>query len=68
MAVFEILETGFDGQGQPVRLTVSIYPTDRNQFAVDVGEVPDEAVPSDGQGNQDAETASPDTAARKRGG
>ncbi len=68
VAVFEILETGFDGQGQPVRLTVSIYPTDRNQFAVDVGEVPDEAVPSDGQGNQDAETASPDTAARKRGG
>ncbi len=43
MAVFEILETGFDEQGQPVRLTVSIYPTDRNQFAVDVGDVPDEA-------------------------
>lgn len=42
VAVFEILETGFDEHSQPIRLTVSIYPTDRNQFAVTVGEVPEE--------------------------
>jgi len=45
VAVFEILETGFDERGQPIRLTVSIYPTDRNQFAVVVGEVPDDGLP-----------------------
>ena len=43
VAVFEVLETGFDEQGQPIRLTISIYPTDRNQFAVVVGDVPEEA-------------------------
>jgi hypothetical protein len=25
-----------------MRLTVSVYPTDRNQFAINVGQVPDE--------------------------
>ncbi len=44
VAVFEIFQTGFDEQGQPIRLTVSVYPTDRNQFAVDIGRVPDLAV------------------------
>jgi GntR family transcriptional regulator len=39
--VFEIFQTGFDEQGRPIRLTVSVYPTDRNQFAVDIGRVPD---------------------------
>ena len=40
VAVFEVLRTAFDEQGQPFRLTVSVYPTDRNQFAVNVGAVP----------------------------
>jgi GntR family transcriptional regulator len=44
VAVFEIFQTGFDEQGRPIRLTVSVYPTDRNQFAVDIGRVPDLAV------------------------
>jgi GntR family transcriptional regulator len=42
VAVFEILRTAFDDNGQPFRLTVSGYPVDRNQFAVSVGKVPDE--------------------------
>jgi GntR family transcriptional regulator len=42
VAVFEVRRTAFDRQGQPFRLTVSVYPTDRNQFAVKVGQVPDE--------------------------
>jgi GntR family transcriptional regulator len=41
VAVFEVQRTAFDDHGQPFRLTISIYPTDRNQFAVAVGEVPD---------------------------
>jgi GntR family transcriptional regulator len=40
VAVFEVRRTAFDDQGQPFRLTVSVYPTDRNQFAVNVGAVP----------------------------
>jgi GntR family transcriptional regulator len=42
VAVFEIFRTAFDEQGRRLRLTVSIYPADRNQFAVNVGLVPDE--------------------------
>ncbi|HEX4657895.1 MAG TPA: GntR family transcriptional regulator [Streptosporangiaceae bacterium] len=42
IAVFEIFQTGFDERGRPMRLTVSVYPTDRNQFAINVGQVPDE--------------------------
>jgi GntR family transcriptional regulator len=40
VAVFEVRRTAFTEQRQPFRLTVSVYPTDRNQFAVDVGQVP----------------------------
>jgi GntR family transcriptional regulator len=40
--VCEILETGFDQTGTPMRLTVSIFPTDRNQFLVNVGDVPED--------------------------
>lgn len=36
----EIFRTAFDGNGQPMRLTVTVYPADRNQFIVNVGSVP----------------------------
>lgn len=42
VAVFEVRRTAFDQHGQPFRLTISVYPTDRNQFTVNVGDVPDE--------------------------
>jgi GntR family transcriptional regulator len=42
VSVIETRRTAFDESGQPVRLTVSVYPADRNQFAVNVGRVPDE--------------------------
>jgi GntR family transcriptional regulator len=42
VAVFEVRRTAFDDRGHPFRLTVSVYPTDRNQFAVNVGRVPGE--------------------------
>ncbi len=33
--------SAFDHHGQPFRLTISVYPADRNQFVIEVGEVPD---------------------------
>jgi GntR family transcriptional regulator len=38
--VIEVRQTAFDETGVPARLTVSVYPADRNQFAVIVGDVP----------------------------
>jgi GntR family transcriptional regulator len=42
VSVIETRRTAFDAQGVPVRLTVSVYPADRNQLAVNVGAVPPE--------------------------
>ncbi len=41
VAVIEILRTGFDENGQPIRLTVTVFPADRNKFVINVGQVPD---------------------------
>jgi GntR family transcriptional regulator len=38
--VFEIFRTAFDQSGEPMRVTVSVFPADRNQFIVNVGELP----------------------------
>lgn len=40
VAVFEISRTAYDQTGSPMRLTVTIFPTDRNQFIVNDGQVP----------------------------
>jgi GntR family transcriptional regulator len=40
VSVVETRRTAFDESGAPFRLTVSVYPADRNQFAVIVGQVP----------------------------
>jgi GntR family transcriptional regulator len=45
VGVFEVFRTAFDQTGTPMRLTVTVYPTDRNQFVVNVGDVP---APQDG--------------------
>jgi GntR family transcriptional regulator len=39
--VFEIFRTAFDQHKTPMRVTVTVFPTDRNQFIVDAGSVPD---------------------------
>jgi GntR family transcriptional regulator len=39
--VFEIFRTAFDADDRPFRVTVTVFPTDRNQFIVNVGKVPD---------------------------
>jgi GntR family transcriptional regulator len=38
--VFAIFRTAFDQSGNPMRVTVSVFPADRNQFIVDVGNLP----------------------------
>jgi len=40
VAVFEVYRVGFDEHGQPLRLTVTVYPADRNYLAYDEGQVP----------------------------
>jgi GntR family transcriptional regulator len=40
-AVFEVFRTGFDQTGTPLRVTVTVRPADRNQFIINVGNVPD---------------------------
>lgn len=42
ISVIETRRTAFSEDGSPIRLTVSVYPADRNQFALDVGQVPAE--------------------------
>ena len=39
--MYEITRTAYDGNGQPIRVTVTVYPADRNQFIVNVGAVPE---------------------------
>jgi len=36
--VFEIFRTAFDQNKTPMRVTVTVFPADRNQFIVDVGD------------------------------
>jgi GntR family transcriptional regulator len=40
VAVLEVRRTAYDTEGTPFRLTVSVYPADRNRLAVAVGDVP----------------------------
>jgi GntR family transcriptional regulator len=42
VSVIETRRTAFDAHGIPVRLTITVYPADRNQLAVNVGAVPPE--------------------------
>jgi GntR family transcriptional regulator len=44
VSVFEIFRVSFDGEGERFRLTVTVYPVDRNRLRVDVGAVPPGAV------------------------
>lgn len=46
-SVFEIFRTAFDQTGTPLRVTVTVFPTDRNQFIVNVGDVPDPSYEAD---------------------
>jgi GntR family transcriptional regulator len=40
VAVVEVLRTGFDENGDPLRYTSTVFPADRNQFMINVGNMP----------------------------
>jgi GntR family transcriptional regulator len=40
-AVFQVFRTGFDQYQTPMRVTVTVYPVDRNQLVFNFGDVPD---------------------------
>ncbi|MCW2900955.1 MAG: transcriptional regulator, GntR family [Streptosporangiaceae bacterium] len=50
VAILETLRTAYDSGGLPFRLTMSVFPADRNHFAINVGDVPDEVVSPDSTG------------------
>jgi GntR family transcriptional regulator len=39
--VIEVWRTSFAEDGAPIRVTVTVYPADRNQIVYDIGDVPD---------------------------
>jgi len=39
--VFEIFTTAFDENGVPARLTITVFPADRNQFIMNIGKIPE---------------------------
>lgn len=41
IAVFETIRTAYDESGTPLRVTITTYPADRNQFVLMAGEVPE---------------------------
>ena len=43
IAVFETRQVGVDSGHKPLRVTISIYPTDRNQFSMETGALAEES-------------------------
>ena len=50
VTVFEIFRTAFDQDKMPMRVTVTVFPADRNQFIVNVGDDPRPSVRESGTG------------------
>jgi len=55
VSVFEIHRLGFDQEGNRIRLTITVYPADRNRFRIDVGKVPPRL--ADALADEDGEVA-----------
>jgi GntR family transcriptional regulator len=41
-SVIEVSRTAYDGNAQPMRVTLAVYPADRNQIIYDFGQVPEQ--------------------------
>ncbi len=55
--LFEIYRVAFDENGDRIRLTVTVYPADRNRLVVNVGDVPSRQATAVGErGSRDAQT------------
>ncbi|HEX6471473.1 MAG TPA: GntR family transcriptional regulator [Streptosporangiaceae bacterium] len=50
VAVVEQSRTAYDQEGQPFRLTVTVFPADRNQFVINAGKLPADVVNPAGGG------------------
>jgi GntR family transcriptional regulator len=59
VSVIETRRTAFNESGQPVRLTVTVYPADQHQFAVNVGRVPRKVSNPAGEERPDAAETEP---------
>jgi GntR family transcriptional regulator len=46
VSVFEVHRVGFDKEGNRFRLTITVYPSDRNRLRLDVGKVPPRGAPA----------------------
>jgi GntR family transcriptional regulator len=58
IAVFELIRTGYDQDGNPFRATVTTYPADRNQFMIEVGQVPaNQGAPTPADGRDSDQSA-----------
>jgi GntR family transcriptional regulator len=66
VSVIETRRTAFGEGGSPFRLTVSVYPADRNQFAINVGKVP--ATVAEPVASTESAAATPDDATLERSG
>jgi GntR family transcriptional regulator len=55
--VFEVYRTAFDEKGTRVRLTITVYPVDRNRLVVMVGDVPSRQRTATGQQDRSAPAA-----------
>jgi len=60
VSVIETRRTAYDEQGTPVRLTVTAYPADRNQFSLEVGKVPPPAPPGGDDDTADDQSSAAD--------
>jgi hypothetical protein len=54
---FDIYRVVFDESGDRIRLTITIYPVDRNRLLINVGAVPPRASDAATSGNESASTA-----------
>lgn len=70
VSVIETFRTAYDGNATPMRLTVAVYPADRNQFVYTVGQVPPPgeraAGPADQAGDRRHEDRAPAVVALER--
>jgi GntR family transcriptional regulator len=48
VAVVEANRTAYDQEGRPLRLTVTVFPADRNQFIINAGKLPKEILDPSG--------------------
>jgi len=55
--VFEVYRIAFDEEGNRIRLTITIYPVDRNRLVVKIGDVPSRPAATSNRRNRSTTTA-----------